>query len=343
MASTTTILAQIEPGQAQKEVTANGLLDAASPAMLFGRRAEGCAGLVFAVYGGAMVVDGVLTAIANQPVTCEAATTNYVEASRAGVVSVNTTGFTAGRVPLYQCVTGPSTVTTYTDLRAWVQPAGLSGRLALSVAGDADVTLTAAQARCEALHFTGALTGDIAVIVPDGPQLWAVSNGTTGNYTLTVKTAAGAGVMVEQDGLVSLLTDGTDARLVSPPAPAPPPQVYQVGASWSGAGAEIEVPTDDVSVVCHSTGTITGYTVLTKGGSGSLVIDVWKDSYANYPPDVADSIAASAKPTISGGIKTTDATLTGWTTSVAAGDVVTFHLESVSTFTAVNIFLEITQ
>ena len=32
--------------------------------------------------------------------------------------------------------------------------------------------------------------------------------------------------------------------------------------------------------------------------SGSIVIDVWKDTYANFPPIVADTITASAKPTL---------------------------------------------
>jgi hypothetical protein len=37
--------------------------------------------------------------------------------------------------------------------------------------------------------------------------------------------------------------------------------------------------------------------------SGSIVIDIWKDTYANAPPTVADSITASAKPTISSAAK----------------------------------------
>ena len=46
-----------------------------------------------------------------------AAARNYVEADRTGAVSKNTTGFTAGRQPLYQIVAGASTITSYTDYR----------------------------------------------------------------------------------------------------------------------------------------------------------------------------------------------------------------------------------
>lgn len=65
--------------------------------------------------------------------------------------------------------------------------------------------------------------------------------------------------------------------------------------------------------------------------SGSIVVDIWKDTYANYPPTDADSITASAVPTISGATKSEDATLTGWTTSVSKGDILYFSVDSVTT------------
>lgn len=75
--------------------------------------------------------------------------------------------------------------------------------------------------------------------------------------------------------------------------------------------------------------------------SGSVVIDIWKDTYANFPPTVADTITAAAKPTISGAQKSEDATLTGWTTSVAAGDVFGFNVDSITTITRVTLELTI--
>jgi hypothetical protein len=65
MASSTTHLDLIAQSQASKEVTANALFDAGSPATLFGRRASLCSGLNWFYYGGVMLVDGVLTAISN--------------------------------------------------------------------------------------------------------------------------------------------------------------------------------------------------------------------------------------------------------------------------------------
>lgn len=77
--------------------------------------------------------------------------------------------------------------------------------------------------------------------------------------------------------------------------------------------------------------------------SGSIVIDVWKDTYANYPPVVGDSITASAKPTLSGAIKASDTTLTGWTTTVSAGDTLRFNVDSATTVQRVTLTLTATR
>jgi hypothetical protein len=86
--------------------------------------------------------------------------------------------------------------------------------------------------------------------------------------------------------------------------------------------------------------TITGVTVL-GDVAGSAVIDIWKDAYAAYPPTVADTIVAAAKPTLSSATKYNDTTLTGWTTAIAAGDTLRFNLESVVSFTRLTIILRV--
>jgi hypothetical protein len=115
------------------------------------------------------------------------------------------------------------------------------------------------------------------------------------------------------------------------------------GAAWDGAGFQITAGTSlaDVAVYCPSAGTITKVTVLTRGGTGSCVIDIWKDTYANFPPTVLDTITASAKPTISSATKYQDSTLTGWNTTISGGDVLMFHVDSTSVFTFLEIVLEI--
>jgi len=74
--------------------------------------------------------------------------------------------------------------------------------------------------------------------------------------------------------------------------------------------------------------------------SGSVVVNIWKDTYANYPPTVADKITASAPPTISSATKSTDSTLTGWTTGISAGNTLRFNVDSVTTITRVTLILK---
>jgi len=215
MASSTTNLDLIAQSQSSKEVTANDALNAASPATLFARRGSLCSGLNWFYYGGTMLVDGVLTAIANNAATLAltASTTNYIEATRAGVVSKNTTGFTAGSIPLYTAVTGASTVTSYTDQRAWVQAEHITSSASVAVTA-ADVTLSDSQARCSYLTTTGVLTGNRNVIVPNNWQGIVFCNN-TGAFTTTIKTAAGAGIVVAQTKRAILLADGTNVVRVT--------------------------------------------------------------------------------------------------------------------------------
>jgi len=88
---------------------------------------------------------------------------------------------------------------------------------------------------------------------------------------------------------------------------------------------------------------ITGYDSTGASVSGSVVLDIWKDTDANYPPTVADTITASAKPTISTGVKASDSTLTGWTKTFSAGDWFVFNVDSFTDFAKVRIQIKYTR
>lgn len=79
--------------------------------------------------------------------------------------------------------------------------------------------------------------------------------------------------------------------------------------------------------------------------SGSIVVDVWKCSYANFQPAthpvVGDKITASAQPTITGTFKAQDATLVGWTTAITAGDILGFNVNSCSAIIKCTISLKV--
>jgi hypothetical protein len=121
MSSSTSHLDLLTQSQYGHYITVNGLADAASPAMLFGRRQALCSGLNWFYYGGVLLADGITTTVPNNAaaLVLTASATNYIEATTAGVVSKNTVGFTAGSIPLYTVVTGASSVLSYTDQRAY--------------------------------------------------------------------------------------------------------------------------------------------------------------------------------------------------------------------------------
>jgi Collagen triple helix repeat (20 copies) len=77
--------------------------------------------------------------------------------------------------------------------------------------------------------------------------------------------------------------------------------------------------------------------------SGSIVVDIWKDAYANHPPVVGDVITASAKPTIGSSTKGQSSTLTGWTTAIVAGDILAFNVNSATTITKCTLSLKVTR
>lgn len=117
-------------------------------------------------------------------------------------------------------------------------------------------------------------------------------------------------------------------------------QVYKVGVTIDGGGSAITTGVKGYTSI-PVTGTITKVRLLADQ-NGNAVMDIWKDTFANYPPTVADTITAAAKPTLAAADSYEDTTLTGWTTAVTAGDVLGFNVDSAGTITRLTLELEIT-
>lgn len=124
--------------------------------------------------------------------------------------------------------------------------------------------------------------------------------------------------------------------------------VAVVGITIDGAGVDITTGVKGFIRVPF-TGTISKITLLSTDASataGSIVIDIWKDVFANYPPTVADTIintgAGGTKPTLSTANNYEDPTLAHYTTSVTAGDVVGFKVDSCTGITRATLEIEVT-
>jgi len=80
---------------------------------------------------------------------------------------------------------------------------------------------------------------------------------------------------------------------------------------------------------------------LTADQDGSIQVDIWKNSYAGFPPADANSITGGNEPKITAGSKSEDATLTGWSKSLDDGDILAFNVDSAVTITRVTVNLHV--
>lgn len=106
-------------------------------------------------------------------------------------------------------------------------------QLNLDVGGNTDVSLTTIQASNFIQRYFGTLTGNIAVIVPDAVAVYDVVNDTSGAFQLTVKTAAGTGLVISQGETVLVRCDGTDVFDADTETPAPASTLFADGSEAS--------------------------------------------------------------------------------------------------------------
>jgi hypothetical protein len=83
----------------------------------------------------------------------------------------------------------------------------------------------------------------------------------------------------------------------------------------------------------------TGWTILADLAGSSIVIDLWKDTYANYPPTVAGTITGTSKPTLAVAQKNQDMLIPGWITQFVAGDILRVNVDSMAVLTRVTLGL----
>jgi hypothetical protein len=217
MSNSTSLLDTIATNQSSKEVTANALFDAASVATLWGRRASTTTGLTWGYYGGWFNGQ-----ISNGTVSLTASSTNYLMADAStGAVTVNTSGFTAGKIPLYQVMTGSTTVTSYTDRRSYAPQAlagggvtsvnGLTGAVSLTTdnigQGSTNLYFSNALAR-GAISASGSLAYNASTGVMSFTDAVTSVAGKTGAVTLSTGDVSGLGT-------VATLASDTDGTLAA--------------------------------------------------------------------------------------------------------------------------------
>jgi len=157
------------------------------------------------------------------------------------------------------------------------------------------------------------------------------------HFTVTVdETTHQVTVNETTPQIVSVATVGPQGPTGATGAAGPSGAAF--GIAIDGGGVEITTGVKNDIVIPYAM-TITGW-YMTADQTGSIVIDVWKDTFANYPPTVANTITGTEKPTITASNKGQDLGLTTWTTLVSAGDVLRFNVESVSNIQRVTLVLQ---
>lgn len=123
----------------------------------------------------------------------------------------------------------------------------------------------------------------------------------------------------------------TKVHMTGGPGPPGPPGGY-AGFEWvfDGGGADLVI--DDYSwqdYIVPFKCQITAATVIAQQSTpGSIVIGIWRKPFPGVPT-LADSIAASARPTLSNQINSQDTTLAGWSTVLNENDVLRANIDSV--------------
>ena len=145
----------------------------------------------------------------------------------------------------------------------------------------------------------------------------------TSNYTLTLPAAIGDANEILQYSASGVGAFVSNTRTLN--------FVIDGGGSAITTGIKGHIVIDGNYIV-------SGWTIIADQ-SGSIVVDVKRATYTNFP--TTTSIAGSELPTLSTAQKNEDLTLSSWTTSLSARDVLEFVVNSVSTITRVTVTLRL--
>ena len=108
--------------------------------------------------------------------------------------------------------------------------------VSIAVPGSGDFTLSGANLNRISYRFTGALTGNRRIIVPNTTQQYWVDNQTTGAFTLEITTSAGSGQTIPQGESAITYCDATDViNAVSSTSVTFPITIGQGGTSATNA------------------------------------------------------------------------------------------------------------
>lgn len=154
------------------------------------------------------------------------------------------------------------------DGTGWV-PGYHYGATALTGQTGGTLTLTPAQAAKRVITVAGTLTSNLVLVVPAWVYSWTFVNTTGGAFTVSVKNAATAAVVIPQNGAATPVScDGTQVTLSSPNI-APATQGTQAMRADQAVGRSLRASASGSWTVPPTVTTITVWAVAPGGGGGS--------------------------------------------------------------------------
>lgn len=137
----------------------------------------------------------------------------------------------------------------------------------IDVSGSGNYVLSGSELNRIAYQFTGTLTGNRNIIVPNTVQQYWVTNDTTGSYNFVVKTAAGTGVSIAAGSRTILYCDGTNVVAADTGGLALPVPISQGGTGATTAG----------NALINLGGTATGIAIFTAASQGAAQVAIGLD------------------------------------------------------------------
>jgi len=175
----------------------------------------------------------------------------------------------------------------------------------------------------------GAASGNSAMSGSSSGTVTVTVAAAAGTWTLTLPTSAGSSgqaLITDGSGIASWASRSDNKR--------------GFGYTFNGAGTALVAGQTGYLTIPFAC-TISAWNMSVD--TGTATVDVWKIATGTAIPTVSNTITASALPAIASNTSLHSTTLTGWTTAVAANDIVGINLKTTASATVVNLTLECDQ
>lgn len=267
--------------------------------------------------------------------------TNYVATASSNVSAENGLTYSGGILKLGGALTENTSITgnlwqLYMNPKSFTVDTGSGDINLYANTGDVNMTSTGDTniGGDGSLYFT-TYTG-ASLYADAGDVNININNGNFNvNAIAGTVSLAGTVVNVNNSKIVNLVTASNPLDAVNL-GQLSNTQKVSFGFGADGSGGTLLVGTPTYLVMDHS-GTITQWDIV-GNTAGTAIFDIWKSTNQTLPT-VANTIVASAKPTVGSASYATSIGLTGWGVTYSAGDIYGFNIDSIAAFTKVNLSL----